>query len=143
MDWIYNNEPTQITPTTSTLIDLIFTNRPENVYCSGVPHVAISDHSLVYVYRIISIPSFSKGVNLITYKQFKHFNCVNFYADILEQPWDVIKQWYDPNEMWKRWKELFLNVCEKRAQMKTKRTRNSKSSWITSILKKKKSNVCL
>ena len=25
------NEPTRITPTTSTLIDLIFTNRPENV----------------------------------------------------------------------------------------------------------------
>ena len=29
------NEPTQITPSTSTLIDLIFTNRPENVYCFG------------------------------------------------------------------------------------------------------------
>ena len=26
------------------------TNRPENVYSSGVSHVAISDHSLVYVY---------------------------------------------------------------------------------------------
>ena len=53
------NEPTRITPTTSTLIDLIFTNRAENVYCSGVSHVAISDHSLVYAYRKISIPTFS------------------------------------------------------------------------------------
>ena len=29
------NEPTRITPTTSTLIDLIFTNRPENVFAQG------------------------------------------------------------------------------------------------------------
>ena len=107
------NEPTRSTPTTSTLIDLIFTNRPENVYCSGVSHVAISDHSLGYAYRKISIPTLSKGVNLITYRQFKHFNSVNFYADILAQPWDDIKRLYDPNNMWKRWKELLLNVCVK------------------------------
>ena len=81
------NEPTRITLTyTSTLIDLIFTNRPENVYCSEVSHVALSDHSLVYVYRKISIPTFSKGVNLITYGQFKHFNSAIFYAHILVQP---------------------------------------------------------
>ena len=116
------NEPTRITPSTSTLIDLIFTNRPENVYRSGVSHVAISDHSLVYAYRKISIPTFSKGVNLITYRQFKHFNSANFYADILAQPWDEIKQLYDPNDMWRRWKELFLNVCEKHAPTKTKQT---------------------
>ena len=132
------NEPTRITPSTSTLIDLIFTNRPDwNVYCSGVSHVAISDHSLVYAYRKISIPTFSKGVNLMTYRQFKHFNSANFYADILAQPWDDIKQLYDSNDMWRRWKELFLNVCEKHAPMKTKRTRDSKSPWITAILKKR------
>ena len=39
------NEPTRIMPTTSALVDLIFTNQPEDVYCSGVSHVAISDHS--------------------------------------------------------------------------------------------------
>ena len=38
--------------------------------------------------------------------------------------------------MWKRWKELFLNVCEKHAPIMTKRTREIKSSWITAILKK-------
>ena len=107
------NEPIRITPSTSTLIDLIFTNRPENVYCSGVSHAALSaDHSLVYAYRKISIPTFSKGVNLITYRQFKNFNSANFYADILAQPWDDIKQLYDPNYMWRRWKGLFLNLVK-------------------------------
>ena len=54
------NEPTRITPSTSTLIDVIFTNRPENVYCSGVSHVAISDHSLVYAYRKFQFPLYPK-----------------------------------------------------------------------------------
>ena len=97
---------------------MIFTNRPENVYCSEVSHVALSDHSLVYAYRKISIPTFSKGVNLITYGQFKHFNSAIFYVPILVQPWDDIKQLYDPNTMWKRWKELFRKLCEKHAPIK-------------------------
>ena len=78
------NEPTPITPNTSTLIDLIFTNRPENVYCSGVCHVVISDHSLVYAYKKISIPTFSKGVTLITYRQFKVIIII-FYNILIAQ----------------------------------------------------------
>lgn len=44
-------EPTRITETSATLIDLIFTNCPDKVLCSGVRHIGISDHSMVYVYR--------------------------------------------------------------------------------------------
>ena len=104
------NEPTRITPSTSTLIDLIFTNQPNNVNCSGVSHVAISDHSLIYAYRKISIPTASKGINLVSYRQFKHFNSANFRAEIFAQPWDDLKIFYDPNDMWKKWKDLFLTV---------------------------------
>ena len=73
---------------------------------------------------------------MITYRQLKYLNSANFYVDIVAQPWDDIKQLYDLNDMWRRWKELFLNVCEKQAPMKTKWTQDSKSPWITAILKK-------
>ena len=48
---IYNlkqliREPTRITPSSSTLIDLIFTSHLNNISCSGVSHISISDHSL-------------------------------------------------------------------------------------------------
>ena len=131
------DEPTRITPSTSTLIDLIFTSHQDNVICSGVSHVGISDHSLVYVYRKISIPAPSKGINLINYRQFKHFNSTNFRNDILAQPWDDIKTFYDPNDMWKKWKDLFISVCNRHAPLRTKRTRSSKSPWITTVLKKR------
>ncbi len=38
------NEPTRITATSSTLIDLCLTNTPINILKSGVIHVSISDH---------------------------------------------------------------------------------------------------
>ena len=45
------NEATRITPTSSTLIDVIYTNCPDKVVCSGVCHISISDHSLVFAFR--------------------------------------------------------------------------------------------
>ncbi len=41
------NEPTRVTRTSATLIDLIFTNKKENIIKSGVIHLGISDHSLI------------------------------------------------------------------------------------------------
>ena len=50
---IYNlyqliDSPTRITKTSSTLIDVIFTNCQNNIVSAGVSKVSLSDHSLVY-----------------------------------------------------------------------------------------------
>ena len=50
------NDPTRVTETTSTLMDLILTNKAENISCAGVLHLSISDHSLVYVVRKFELP---------------------------------------------------------------------------------------
>jgi hypothetical protein len=42
------NEQTRITATSSTLVDLCLTNMPTNTFKSGVLHLSISDHSLIY-----------------------------------------------------------------------------------------------
>ena len=57
-------EPTRITEYSSTLIYLIFTNYADRVVCSGVSHIGISDHSLIYVYRKLSPAKLSpqKGI---------------------------------------------------------------------------------
>lgn len=51
------SEPTWITDKSSTLIDLVYTNCPERIVCSGLAHMSISDHSLVYALRKLSIDS--------------------------------------------------------------------------------------
>ena len=45
------NKPTWVTKKSSTLIDLVLTTMKENISASGVIHVGMSDHSLVYAVR--------------------------------------------------------------------------------------------
>ena len=92
---IYNlkqliSKSTRITPSSSTLIDVIFASHPNNILCSGVSHISISDHSLVYAYHKISPPPPTKGINNISYRKFKNFDAHSFRADIAVQPWDEL-----------------------------------------------------
>ena len=82
------NEPTRITDMTSTLIDLIYTNCPDKVISSGVCHVSISDHSVIYIYRKLAIGAVPKGRNTIMYRNFKNFNCDRFRSDIASINWN-------------------------------------------------------
>ena len=123
-------KPTRITPLSSTLIDVIFTNLLDNTTCSGVSHFGISDHSLIYVYRKISSHSVIKGTSIITYRQFKNFNRNSCRFDILAQPWDDLKGVHNPNELWLKWKTLFLEVSDIHAPLRSKRVRGFKSPWM-------------
>ena len=49
------DKPTRITMTTKSLIDHIVTNAPEKISSTGVIHTGISDHSLIFAIRKISI----------------------------------------------------------------------------------------
>ena len=56
------SEPNRVSSFSSTMIDLIFTNSPTRVVCSGVSHISISDHSLIYVFRKLAV---GLSINLI------------------------------------------------------------------------------
>ena len=64
-------EPTRVTPVSKTLIDLCITNSPEKVSNSGVIHLGISDHSLVFMTR--KIQHNRNCPRTIEMRQFKHF----------------------------------------------------------------------
>ena len=93
------NEPTRITISSSTMIDLIFTNTVDKIVCSGVSHVGISDHSLVYAFRKLSTGLSTKGHTTVTYRNFEHFDSECFRNDICSQNWDDINNYDNPNEM--------------------------------------------
>ena len=129
------NEPTHITEKRSTTIDLIFANEPDKIVCSGVSHVGISDHSLIYAFRKLSPGKHSKGHITISNRNFKHFDADSFRNDIILQDWDYIKTLSEPNQMWHAWKKIFNNVVDRHAPLRTKRVRGSKAPWITIELK--------
>ena len=131
------SESTRITDKSSSLIDVIFMNCPETVVCSGVSHIGISDHSLVYAFRKISTDLSNKGHNTVYYRKFKNFDSVGFRYDIFHQNWSNIENCVDPNAMWDAWKAMFLQCVDKHAPLRVKRTRAFRSPWITPELKKR------
>ena len=123
-------EPTRVTATTKTLIDLAFTNKPELINGSGVTHLGISDHSMIYIQRSISIPRGEPKI--VKTRQFKQYNANNFKADIFTYLNDEIflHSTLDPNVMWGKWKTRFLT-----APPITKRVRSQYAPWITNNIR--------
>ena len=117
------NEPTRVTGTSATLIDLILTNKPENISCSGVIHFGISDHSLVFAVRKYILPKTRQKVRNV--RDYKNFVVNDFLADILQVPWDTVLQFDNPNMCWQVWKSFFLERHDSYAPFRQKRIRGN------------------
>ena len=74
-------EPTRVTPASKTLIDLVITNKPGNYLQSGVLHIGISDHSMIYACRKISTPN---NMQVITTRSLKNYD-KNKFGEELKQ----------------------------------------------------------
>lgn len=123
------SEPTRITEHSQTLIDIICTNSPERIVCSGVLHTSLSDHCTIYAIRKISIP-IKKVHTIIETRNYKHFSEETFTAELSNVDWESITQLENPNDIWFNWKEKFLSIVNKHAPIKKKRIRNKRSPWL-------------
>ena len=122
-------EPTRVTPVSKTLIDLCITNSPEKVSNSGVIHLGISDHSLVFMTRKVHHDRFCPRT--IEMRQFKHFQKNKFLSDLDQMPWANVDLCSDPNDMWHEWKQMFVSCMDKHAPRKLKRISKKRTPWIT------------
>ena len=123
------SEPTRITPTSRTLIGLCLTSSPEKISNSGVVHLAISDHSLVFM--TLKICYERTGIHrTIETSVFKNFNHHHFLNDVTQQPWNRVFSETNPETMWDVWKKLFMEVVDKHAPLQSKRVSNKHSPWI-------------
>ena len=120
--------------TNSSLTDHIVTNKPEKISDSGVIHICISDHSLVFVIRKISV--IDKQENILEIRNMKNFNEEKFIEDLLKQPWEHIYfSAEDPSAMWEIWIKIVLDVLGKHAPLQHKKIRSKKAPWITNDIK--------
>ena len=124
------SEPTRITSTSRTLIDLCITNSSEKIVNSGVVHLGISDHSLVFM--TIKIRYERVGTRCtIESRDYKSVNSDKFLNDLVQLSWDLISLEPNPTAMWDAWKTLFMEIIDKHAPLKTKRISKKHSPWIT------------
>ncbi|CAB4026141.1 RNA-directed DNA polymerase from transposon BS [Paramuricea clavata] len=126
-------ESTRLTPKSATLIDLILTNRPENISRSGVIHLGISDHSLVYAVRKFTLPNGRQKIRQV--RNFKNFVENDFIRDVSQLPWEMVYQFGDPNLCWQVWKSLLLDALNRHAPLRHKRIRNNPVPWINPQIK--------
>ena len=125
-----------MTRTSATLIDLFFTNNPENISNSGVIHLGISDHSMIFAVKNITVPKFRNSTREV--RDYKNFVEIDFIEDISQVPWNIVCQFDDPNVCWQAWKSLFLEILDRHAPVRCKRIRGNSRSvpWISSNVKK-------
>ena len=75
-------EPTRVTHTFKTLIDVVITNSKERLNHTGAYPLSISDHYLIYAIRKIGIP---RGrPRFVEARNFKHFDESKFKMDLIK-----------------------------------------------------------
>ena len=96
--------------------------------------MGISDHSLVYVCRKVSIPR--EKPKIVEIRQFKNFNTGNFQQDLRQAFGSVhLYNCTDPDAAWHTWKMLFLGVADHHAPLKTRKVKSEYNSWMTNEIK--------
>ena len=103
------DSPTRITKSSQSLLDVAITSTPEKIISSGVVHLGVSDHSLIYVIRKINPSSNTKaqGHNLLKFRNFKNFNVARILDDLHDVPWENIRYKRNIDDMWDLWKSYF------------------------------------
>ena len=105
-------EPTRVTQTSSTLIDLLLTTKEEKIAESGVIHVSISDHSIVYAIRKgkrLRVPP-----RIIQTRPFKAFISEKF-EDLFNSNWNSVYEADDVHRASKAFTEMVNEVADRHA----------------------------
>lgn len=112
------SQPTRVTPTSSTLIDHIYTNMEENVNHVSVSKISISDHYVIFGNRKLNFSIGKHCHQTISYRSFKHFDEHAFIQDLLLVPLGVTQSFNNVDEMVEIWNSLFLDVVNKHSPPK-------------------------
>ena len=130
-------EPTRITSTSSTCIDLFLVSNSDNVKKWGVVDIpGISDHCLIYMAYAIRKPKFIPKT--YTCRNFKHFSEDSFMQDINLAPWENIYA-VEEDEIDKKatiFENIFNSVLDKHAPFHTFTVKHPKNSWMSGDIKK-------
>jgi len=89
------DKPTRISQHSSTLIDHIFSNAPNNIASISVAHYSISDHLPVCLTRINA-----------------------FLSDLAQQFWSYINSYEEPSAAVQFFNDIFLSLLDKHAPLK-------------------------
>ena len=102
--------PTRVVVESSPLIDVIITNKPRSILTSGVFHLGLSDHNLIYTVMRFQCPKFSPRI--VVKSHFKNYDPGLFLADIATVPFHVAHIFDDPDDVCWTWGKLLSGALD-------------------------------
>lgn len=124
-------EPTRISDTSRTLIDLIFVNNEHRIVKSGVVPFPLSDHYLVFC--ILKTGVHTKAhPRMFEYRSYKNFDANSFNEDLRNVPWHVVDNENNIDDALLTWNKLFSEVADDHAPVKRRRVKGTPIPWMNS-----------
>ena len=130
-------DPTRITATTATRLDLIITNLPmlvKNVGVMGPVHE--NDHSTVF--GTLNLKTVKRQVFSRDMWDFKNANFDLFREELSNADWDSCMESENIDEICERWSSLFLNISERIIKKKRVKVRPYDKNWYNNYLRRLK-----
>ena len=121
-------QQTGITENSETLIDVALTNCLETIMNSGVVHVGISDHSIVYICRKISFVKTQP--KLKESRNYKNYNPGHFNRDLDNLLNQYTWESNDPDVLWFQFKFVFNKVGDIHVPLRSRKVRNKYTPWL-------------
>ena len=123
-------EPTRITPTSRTIIDLILVSDPAKISQSGVIEIGVSDHFLTYCTRKITKVLYHKHNN-VKIRSLKNYNKETFEQRLKYAAWSDVYSCESVEGAWLAFKSIFQTIVDSLAPLKEIRIKQSTAPWKT------------
>lgn len=127
------NEPTRVTATSQSTLDLILVSEHQKISQAGVLDIALSDHNVIFCTRKISKIQFNPGNHRsISFRRIKTYSCDVFNEMLSERDWSDVLESKDVDDAWSHFKKHFLAVLDVVAPMRETRIKQNSAKWMTS-----------
>lgn len=127
-------EATRTTGTSQSLIDLLFSNKPEYLTEIKVIPSAVSDHDIIGCNRKTN--NLKLQPETITCRDYKNYDPSTIKQELSNETWDFVYNNKDPNIAWLNLKAFLQNVFNTHAPNVEKRVKGKTTPWITDEIKR-------
>ena len=129
------NEPTRVTPSSTTIIDHIATTSANNIAQAGVFETSLSDHFMVFCVRKFDGAQM-KDHKVIKTHSMKKFNGEAFLTDVASICWEqIVRKSNNLDSLVQEWTNIFYYIVKKHAPLRSIRISEKYCPWINSDLK--------
>ena len=126
-------KPTRVTPTSTTLLDHIYTNNQSKISNVLLSDISISDHCpIICTWSCKVVKTVKDNHTTMEYRSFKRFNDDKFLCELSLANFADIYKCSNANDAVYRWYNIFLPIVDKHAPIRRKRVKHQTlPGWIS------------